>query len=83
MLCVAVAGMDEQLVSMLFGLTMFRFRHAVNAVKRFKWLRRRVPLIQVDLIGPVLTVAALMANFTYKLLLKRKFERYIPLICTT
>jgi len=28
MLCVAVAGMDEQLVSILFGLTMFRVSHA-------------------------------------------------------
>ena len=27
MLCVAVAGMDERLVSMLFGLTTFRVSH--------------------------------------------------------
>ena len=52
--------------------------HAVKAVKRFKWLQRRVPLIQVDLIDPVLTVAALMANFTHRPFVKKEVRALYP-----
>ena len=52
--------------------------HAVKAVKRFKWLQRRVPLIQVDLIDPVLTVAALMANFTHRPFVKKEVRELYP-----
>jgi hypothetical protein len=50
--------------------------HAVKAVKRLKWLRRRVPLIQVDLIDPPRCWPTSLTS----LLSKRKFERYIQLI---
>ena len=52
--------------------------HAVKAAKRFKWLQRRVPLIQFDLIDPVLTVAALMANFTHRPFVKKEVRALYP-----
>ena len=52
--------------------------HAVKAIKRFKWLQRRVPLVQVDLMDPVLTVAALMANFTHRPFVKKEVRALYP-----
>ena len=52
--------------------------HAVRAVKRFKWLQRRIPLSQLDLLDDVLTVAAHLQNFIGKPFVKTEVSDMYP-----
>ena len=52
--------------------------HAVRSVKRFKWLQRRIPLSQLDLLDDVLSVAAHLQNFIGNSFVKTEVSQMYP-----